>query len=297
MEDSKTILDGGDNSVKAAPVVNPGSQPEEGNPSESGTFDFSKMMDSEGFFADNWKNSLPEELRNEPCLDNVKNFATLTKSYVNSQKMIGKNKIALPGDNASKEEMDAFYTALGRPESAEAYKHDGVELPEGITLDEAAVKEFREFAFQNGISQAVFAKALAFDVQRAQQAQAAAVAAHNKEYDETLAKLQSQYGSNLPARMAQVDKALTTFGIKDVFLERGLTNNYQIFEALANIGASISESKLKAGDVPQAFTSPQQQIDEIYADPNGAIYNSDHPGHEKAVAEVKRLMALMNQQH
>lgn len=292
----QTILGGGDNSIVTNNVVNTDNQGEHAAQPSGGTFDFSKMMDAEGFFSDNWKDSLPEELRNEPCLDNVKNFATLTKSYVNSQKMIGKNKIALPGENATKEEIDAFYTALGRPEKAELYKHDKVELPEGIGLDDAAVAEFRNFAFENGISQSVFEKALAFDVKRTQAAQAAAIAAHNKEYDETLAKLKSQYGDNLPARIAQVDKALTTFGIRDIFIDRGLTNNYQIFEALANIGASISESKLKAGDVPQTFTSPQQQIDEIYSDPNGAIYNVDHPGHDKAVAEVKRLMALMSKQ-
>ena len=304
-DEERNILGGNDNSVteeQQDTFDNGGSAGESGtgtggNGSGESSFDFSKMIDSQGFFSENWKDSLPEDLRNEPCLDNVKNFATLTKSFVNAQKMIGKNKIALPGENASQEELNAFYTALGRPESADAYKHDGVELPEGITLDDAAVKEFREFAFQNGISQDVFEKALAFDVMRVQKAQAAALAAHNREYDETLAKLKEQYGDDLPARIAQVDKALTTFGIKKIFVEKGLTNNYEIFEALGNIGARISESKLKAGDVPQQFKTPKQQIDEIYADPQNPIYHMDHPGHDKAVAEVKRLMTLMNQQH
>ena len=292
----QTILAGGDNGIVDTQVVDTDGQGTPDTKTAVGSFDYSKMIDAEGFFSENWKDSLPEELRNEPCLENVKNFATLTKSYVNSQKMIGKNKIALPGENATQEELDAFYTALGRPEKAELYKHDKVELPEGIGLDDAAVAQFRNFAFENGISQAVFEKALAFDVERTRQAQLAAIAAHNKEYDETLSKLKSQYGDDLPARIAQVDKALTTFGIRDIFIDRGLTNNYQIFEALANIGSSISESRLKAGDVPQTFTTPKQQIDEIYADPKGAIYDPDHPGHEKAVAEVKRLMALMNKQ-
>lgn len=296
-ETTQTILGGGDNSVVENNVVTTDNQSEQTPQSGGGTFDFSGMIDKEGFFTENWKDSLPEEIRNEPCLDNMKNVTTLAKSYVNSQKMIGKNKIALPGENATQEEIDAFYTALGRPEKAELYKHDKVELPEGIGLDDATVAEFRNFAFENGISQSVFEKALAFDVKRTQAAQAAAIAAHNKEYQETLDKLKAQYGENLPARIAQVDKALTTFGIRDIFVDRGLTNNYQIFEALANIGASISESKLKAGDVPQTFRSPQQQIDEIYADPNGAIYNVDHPGHDKAVAEVKRLMQQINMNH
>lgn len=294
MDEEKNILGGGENTVVEERTVSPEMENPESNSANEGSFDYSSLVDPQGFFSENWKNALPEELRNEPCLDNVKNFATLAKSYVNSQKMIGKNKIALPGENASQEELDAFYSALGRPKTAADYKHDAVKLPEGITLDDASVAEFRNFAFEHGLSQSVFEKALAFDVARVEKARAEAIAAHNQEYDSTMERLQNQYGSNLPARIAQVDKALTTFGIKDIFLERGLTNNYQIFEALANIGASISESRLKEGDAAQNFKSPQQQIDEIYSDPNGAIYQMDHPGHDKAVAEVKRLMALIN---
>lgn len=299
MEEAKNILGPGDNAAITDPeIIDVNTPAADPAPAAPAAFDFSQMLDSQGFFAENWKESLPEELRGEPCLDNVKNFATLTKSFVNAQKMIGKNKIALPGENATPEELDAFYSALGRPENPDKYTLDAVELPEGITLDDAAVKEFRDFAFKNGFSQKLFEQALAFDVMRVQNASAAALAAHNKEYDETMTKLRQQYGQDLPARIAQVDKALSTFGIKELFIEKGLTNNYEIFEALANIGERISESKLKAGDVPRSFVTPQQQIDEIYADPNNPIYHADHPGHDNAVAKVKSLMAqLANNQN
>lgn len=291
---TQTILGGDDNNITTEPTVTGDNTPPADSSGGTDTFDYSTLVDAQGFFGENWKNSLPEDLRSEACLDNVKNFATLAKSYVNSQKMIGKNKIALPGENASQEEIDAFYSAIGRPAKAEEYKHDNVKLPPGIILDDSAVAEFRNFAFQHGISQKTFEQALAFDVERVRKAQEAAINAHNQEYTATMNKLQQQYGDNLPARIAQVDKALTTFGIKDIFVEKGLTNNYQIFEALANIGARISESRLAAGDVPQKFTSPQQQIDEIYSDPNSPIYQMDHPKHDAMVAEVKRLMAQIN---
>lgn len=291
---TQTILGGGDATTVDTPAVTPGEDTEKDTAAPSGNYDYSTMLDAQGFFAENWKDSLPEELRNEPCLDNVKNFATLTKSYVNSQKMIGKNKIAIPGENATEEERNAFYSALGRPATANDYKHDNVKLPEGIELDENAVSKFKEFAFKNGISQEVYEQALAFDIERARVAQEAAVAAHNQEYTATMNKLQEKYGDNLPARIAQVDKALTTFGIKDIFVEKALTNNFEIFEALANIGSRISESKLMPGEVAQNFKTPQQQIDDIYADKNSPIYQMDHPKHDATVAEVKRLMALIN---
>lgn len=297
-EDQKTILGSDETQVVEDQQLDPTLNNNDGNDGDDGkqgySFDFSVSIDKDGFFADNWKDGLPEDLRNEPSLAGVKNLTTLAKSYVNAQKMVGKNKISLPGENATAEERDAFFTALGRPKAAAEYKHDNIQLPEGIVLDDAQLADFREAAFELGLSQEAFEKALAFDVSRVQKVQAAAIAAQNQEYDATMAKLQQQYGDNLPARLAQVDKALTTFGIKDIFIEKALTNNYQIFEALANIGARISESKLKEGEIRQDFKTPQQQIEEIYADPNGPIYNAEHPGHDKAVAEVKRLMALTN---
>lgn len=298
MPEQKTILGGGDSQVVEDQQLDPTQNNNDGNPGDDGntgdSFDFSVSIDKDGFFADNWKDGLPEDLRNEPSLAGVKNLTTLAKSYVNAQKMVGKNKISIPGENATDDERNAFFTALGRPATANDYKHDKVEIPEGYELDDAQVAAFRETAFNMGLSQEAFEKALAFDLARTKQATEAAVAAQNQEYDATMAKLQQQYGDKLPARLAQVDKALTTFGIKDIFIAKALTNNYQIFEALANIGARISESRLKDGDVQQNFKTPQQQIDDIYADTNGAIYNADHPGHDKAVAEVKRLMALVN---
>ena len=298
MPEQKTILGGNEDVTQTETTItdmpdNSGGDDNSQNSSQN-SFDFSVSIDKDGFFADNWKDGLPEELRNEPSLAGVKNLTTLAKSYVNAQKMVGKNKISIPGENATDDERNAFFTALGRPATANDYKHDKVEIPEGYELDEEQVAAFRETAFNMGLSQEAFEKALAFDLARTRQNTEAALAEYNREYDETMAKLQQQYGDKLPARISQVDKALTTFGIKDLFVEKGLTNNYQIFEALANIGARISESKLKDGEVQQNFKTPQQQIEEIYADPNGAIYNAEHPGHDKAVAEVKRLMGLVN---
>ena len=296
MEETKTILSGGDSAVVDEQQIVPNEAADKDSSVGAGdTFDYSGMIDSQGFLGENWRECLPEDLRGEPCLDSIKNFTTLAKSYVNAQKMIGKNKIALPDQNSTQEEKDAFYSALGRPDAADKYSVDNVELPEGITLDEGAMQKFREFAFSQNLSQDVFEQALAFDIERFRAAQEMAVAAQNKEYDETMSKLQQQYGSNLPARIAQVDKALTTFGIKEIFLEKALTNNYQIFEALAKIGESISESKLKNSDISQSVSTPQQQLDAIYADPDNPIYHFDHPGHDRVVAEAKRLVALISQ--
>lgn len=65
---------------------------------------------------------LDEGLRNEPSLAQITDFPTLAKNYVNAEKLIGAKRIALPGENATQAELDAFYQAIGRPETPDSYK-------------------------------------------------------------------------------------------------------------------------------------------------------------------------------
>ena len=157
--------------------------------------------------------------------DSIKTIGALAQSYVHAQHSIGANKIAIPGENATPEEWNAFYKACGRPDTEDGYSHDKVELPDGVVLDDAQVGKFRRFAFENGLSQKAFEAALAFDAQRVREHLEAEDAAHNAEYDQTLAKLRTEFGGEFETVVAQCDKAMRTFGLTDVFREKGLLNN------------------------------------------------------------------------
>ena len=69
-----------------------------------------------------WKASLSEDLRNDPSLASINDVASLAKGYVHGQKMIGADKIVIPKDDASPDEMNEFYNRLGRPEKYEITK-------------------------------------------------------------------------------------------------------------------------------------------------------------------------------
>ena len=73
----------------------------------------------------------------DPSLTDIKDVANLAKSYVHSQKMIGKDRITLPGKEATDEEWGTFYSELGRPEEAKSYDFgERPSLPEGLEYDE-----------------------------------------------------------------------------------------------------------------------------------------------------------------
>jgi len=91
--------------------------------------------------------SLPEEIRNEPSLRTFTDPGTLAKSYVSAQRMIGADKVAIPGSSATADDWREVYTRLGAPTEASQY-----ELGKDIPLDDSYVNSFREHALNAGLN-------------------------------------------------------------------------------------------------------------------------------------------------
>ncbi len=261
---------------------------------QAAPFDFGKMIGAEGALAENWKEGLPESIRSEKCLDSIKTIGALAQSYVHAQHAIGAGKVAVPGENATPEEWAAFWKAGGRPDKAEDYKTDGVELPEGVTLDDNALKEFRDLAHAAGISQKGFEAALAFDIKLAQEQAQAAEQQAQREYEETNAALRNKYGEDKAKEVvAQCNATIRQFGLMEVLSEHNLLSNLTLIEALANIGSKMSETRIKGAEQTSAVSDPETRLAELRANLDGPLYKSDHPGHQAAVEEVRRLSAIL----
>lgn len=291
---SETILGTDDNSaITQNQTVNDNNTPDVQQEKSTPEVAWDKLITEGGFFAENWKEALPEEIRNEPCLNNMKNIGTLAKSYVSSQKMVGANKIAVPGENASEEEWNAFYKAGGRPEEASKYNFDEKTLPEGISISPEQMAAFKEIAFEAGLSQKAFQKAVQWDIERTQQAIQTEIREREKEYSETLTRLKQEQGPGLQQYINQCNRAMEHWGITNLAREKGLLNNYEFITAMARIGAAISESRLPDGDLPNK--DPQSRINEILANKEGPYYRRDDPRHEAAVQEMRELIAAKSQ--
>src|SRR3990167_4888778 len=75
-----------------------------------------------------WKNFLPEDLRNEQSLKHINDIPAAIKSYINAQKMVGADKFLVPNKYATDDEWNGVYAKLGRPESPDKYD---IKVPEG----------------------------------------------------------------------------------------------------------------------------------------------------------------------
>jgi len=88
-----------------------------------------------------WMAQLPQDLKEDQSLTKFQTIGDLGKSYKELEGKLGK-AIVLPGEKATDEEKVRYRKSIGVPDKPEDYKLDPVELPGGITKDEATEKAF-----------------------------------------------------------------------------------------------------------------------------------------------------------
>jgi len=95
---------------------------------------------------------VPEKYQAEPWAKEVKNVDDLWTKMAGAQKLLGKDKVILPGENATQDELNSFYTRMGRPEQPDGYEFKSVEslkeVDRNVNLDTGMKKIF----FEEGIS-------------------------------------------------------------------------------------------------------------------------------------------------
>ena len=86
-----------------------------------------------------WRAVLPVEIRDNPSLARYKDVPALATGFLEAQEFVGKKGTIHPGENATPEQMDTYYNALGRPETVEGYELADFKPPEAIAelVDEA----------------------------------------------------------------------------------------------------------------------------------------------------------------
>jgi len=242
---------------------------------------------------------LPEEIRSDGALaphikEGKLDYAGLAKSYVHAQKLVGADKVVLPKPDAPREEWDAFFKRLGRPDEPTGYE---LAAPEGVEYkaDEATDKWFRETAHRLGLSRTqaneLFAEYVKFaDAELRQAAQAT-----EQQRAEALSTLQREYGTALQEKVAVAQKAVEFFGGDDLktFLdESGLGDHPALVKAFVKIGEAMSEDTLGPAVHPARFgytpEAAQRRIAELRADEAWA--DPMNPRHAEVMKEINDLL-------
>ena len=244
-----------------------------------------------------WRESLPEDLKSDPPLLTVKDVPGLAKSYIHAQKMIGADKIALPGKNASEEEWSAVYEKLGKPAEAKTYEDDFGDLP----IPEENINDFKEAAHKLGLNQIQFKGLTSWYKDNLKtQVDNMNVDADTKRA-ESEAELRKEFGKTYDAKLKSSQRVFQTYGdtkFLDVELKDGtkLGNHPTFIKLMSNIADTISEDKIATGEKGSEFFTPaeaKRKIAELTV-PGTAYWNRKDPGHEDAVKEVADMQEMVH---
>ncbi len=99
-----------------------------------------------------WMDQNPDDLKDNEVLARRPTIEALSRDFLD---LHGKSESSIQhlGENPTDEERNAFYSALGRPETPEGYKFEAFKMPEDIPYDDALDKWHRQTAHELGLNQ------------------------------------------------------------------------------------------------------------------------------------------------
>lgn len=279
--------DGGNNPT---PTPTPNAAP---NPTPAQTPNFASFLGEGNTFKPGWTKALdaPESL------EKFTSPTALIKSYASLEKMLGnQNKVAIPGENATPEEVSAFRKAIGVPDKVDAYE---LKAPEGYkaTLDEAALGEFKKAALEVGMTPKQLEKmaGLYFQTEQAamekftQQIETARAAAAEG--------LKKEWGVNTDKELALAKVGAEKLGLSELMKDPAYGDNPTIIKAMNKVAKMLGEEQAAgARGTSHATTNPQAEINRIRGDKNHPYNVRNHPDHAAAVRQMSELYAVLHPQ-
>lgn len=241
-----------------------------------------------------FKESLPEELRNDPTISRYKSAEELAKAYKEAKSKLGWDPtqiVKLPGDDAKPEDFDPIYKALGRPEQADKYE---VPTVEGFKFDAGFIDSMKKAAFDNGIGKRQFEQLIKATGEHHKTAQLLANKKSVEAKDAFEKEMTEHWGDKAEANQKAIELAKQHY--KDVPMNR------LVMDLLAEKGAKLMEDEAINGDatggdgIPAGAAAAREELEELKKDPDFMAKRSpSSKKYDKKFAEkVTKLYAAMN---
>lgn len=254
----------------------------------------------DGSFIENWKDTLPKELRDEKCLDTVTDFNNAIKQLVSHKKMVGKDKVAVPTDKSKPEEWDAFYSAIGRPKTEADYAVP--EIPEDIKdiFDEDRLKIAKKAAWDLGATQKQFNEYLKYEIGQVQAFLAEQDKLDIQARQDAEKELRKEFGAAYDERIhvsnRLIHEAFTNEEERMTFLEE-FGNNPHFIRFASRVGSRMTEhTALIAELTKQTPTEIEARIAELRNTP-GYMQLSSKMSKEERERITDEIRELTKQLH
>ena len=245
-------------------------------------------------------NMIPEDLREHPSLSPIKDVGNLARSYVNSQKLIGADKLPLPA-NPTDEDLDRIADRLGRPEAASGYEI----AIDGNIITEQDANDFAEMAHAERLTPKQVNGILDYYKNRVEgTVQADADKRHQSQIDadnQLRAEWGSNYEKNVQLATSLADELSDTQAITRIVLEDGtnLGDHPEFIKAFAKF-AEFKQSVTSEDTVAEKSQvnhmtkqTAQAEIDSIMRGPD-YTNRKDPVARDRAVQRVQELMSIVH---
>jgi len=219
----------------------------------------------------------------------------LAKGYVEAQRLIGRNRVPLPGPDAKPEEIKAFQRSIGVPEKPEEYD---LKKPEKGFYDDNTAGWYRKTAHEQGLTKKqASAMHEAYLGHMAVQEQALS---QQRQIDNTnmMNDLQTEWGSAYEPNVEIAKRAVAKYfpgedGKKMLTeIENGV-GSAQLVKICHRIGKNLSEDNIEIGKSSYSKTpaDAKQEIDRLYADPEfmKKFTDRNNPQHQWAKDQMSDL--------
>ena len=256
---------------------------------------------------DDWRSSLPEDIRGAKAFDSVKDVGSLAKQFLDAQSHIG-NSIRIPGEDAGQEAIEAFNQKLmnktnlmQKPETPEDYdnvfksmgKPDdgaGYAMPEDVT---GSYDHLRDLALNANMTNKQFESL----VKSVAQLDATAMETQQAQQKESLDGVKKEWGAAFDRNTSQAVAALEATGAPESVIELAKAGNVdgqtlKWFHALSQkIGGGEGSNAVADNGGNQVMTPAEAsaQLTEIMENREGPILENYAPTAQRNTSQSYEL--------
>jgi hypothetical protein len=247
-----------------------------------------------------WRAGLDVSVKEHPSLKNFKSPGDLAKSWVEAQKLIGRDKIPVPGEKATKEDWDMVFERLGRPKDKDGYTLPELQTPEGFP---AANKEFMDTFKQKAHELGMLPQQVNELYKWYMDQSVNEFNQHNQSRIQERGKaettLRKAWGKAFEQNFTIAEQAVNKYGTPkfiNKLKQSGMNNDPDMIQFIADMAKNFSEDKI-AGR-PQGLTlSPEEAIARIAQMKAEGLGNPKHPMNDKRHPEQEIWKAKWKEAH
>lgn len=183
-----------------------------------------------------WMSQIGDITKDEGAAEKLSKFSKLgdlAKSYLELEGKLG-NALVKPGENASDDEKQAFYKALGKPESADKY-----------TIKGEDAELFRNMAYENNLTDEQANSIYNALKKVGEDALAKQKAAYEQQAKETQNALLAEYGKDYSTKIEMLKRGVKNYGGEAVgskLQNAGLLADKDIVKMFIRLGEESSEA-------------------------------------------------------